>query len=145
MTKFYPAIPRNLLYLTASLLWTIVGLFLILTAVAWLFPFADPDSWILAAVGIFLGVAGYHGPFSSLARKNISRIREKPQKSCFFGFQATRGYLLIALMIPLGFVLKNSPLPRDYLAVAYLAVGTALALASFLYYPYILGAPNEHT
>jgi hypothetical protein len=42
--------------------------------------------------------------------------------------------LIIAVMISLGLFLRHSSLPKQYLAVIYLAVGGALFLSSFYYY-----------
>lgn len=143
MTRFYPAISRQRLYTIAALLWAGVGLMLISRGLAWLLPFCGLKAWLLALAGIILGVIGHAGPFSTLARKNIARIRSKPVKSCIFGFQAIKSYLLLLLMILLGLTLRHSRIDPQYLAVVYLGVGTALALSSLLYYPLIFGNDNE--
>jgi hypothetical protein len=57
-----------------------------------------------------------------------------PAKGCLFAFQAWRSYLIIGVMIGLGFVLRHSQIPKAYLAIVYFAVGGALILASFHYY-----------
>jgi len=142
--RFYPATRRRLLYILAALLWAAAGGVLITKAGHWLLPLSGAVKYPLALCGLILGLAGYLGPFSSLAKKNMRRIRQKPQRSCLFGFQAAKSYLLIGFMIVLGLLLKSSALPLKYLAVLYLAVGTALVLSSLLYYPRILGRNHGH-
>jgi len=143
MTRLYPAISRHRLYIIAALLWAGVGFMLISRGIAWLSPFYVLKAWLLTLAGIILGVIGHLGPFSTLAQKNIARIRSKPLKSCIFGFQAIKSYLLLLLMLLLGLTLRHSRIDPQYLAVVYLAVGTALALSSLLYYPLIFGNDNE--
>ena len=74
--------------------------------------------------------------FLKVAQDNIARIWDSPDRACLFSFQAWRGYLIIAVMIPLGLLLRNSPLPKPYLAVLYTAIGGGLFLASFHYYAF---------
>ena len=54
-----------------------------------------------------------------------------------------RSYLLIPFMIILGVILRHSPVPRLYLAVLYLAIGTALFLSSLRYLRYALRAMRK--
>jgi len=85
-------------------------------------------------------VAGFlkgHFVFSKLAQKNIRRIYElapHKEKVCIFAFQAAFSYLLIIGMITLGILLRFSPIPREYLAIVYLAIGIGLLYASVQYW-----------
>ena len=75
--------------------------------------------------------------FARLARRNIQRIRElspHKEKICLFAFQALQSYVLIIGMITLGILLRLSPIPREYLAIVYLAIGFALVYASLQYW-----------
>jgi hypothetical protein len=66
--------------------------------------------------------------------KNIKRILSLNDKASVFAFQAWTGYLIIAVMMTTGMLLRNSSIPKPYLAVVYLAIGSALLLASMNYY-----------
>jgi len=129
-----PAVARHWLLLLAGLLWSGVGATLCLIACFWLSHQEWPQSGMWAALGVSLGACAYRLPFSSLARKNIRRIAQQPDRVCLFAFQAWRSYLLIIFMALLGFVLRQTPLSRPILAAIYLAVGTGLLLSSVLYY-----------
>ena len=129
-----PAVSRDWLWLVAGLVWSGVGIILCILAVSWFAHMDWPASVSGALTGFGIGVAVYKYGFSLIANKNIDRIALKPDKVCFFAFQAWRSYILILIMMVLGYALRHSPLPRMIIATIYLAVGTALALSSSLYY-----------
>jgi hypothetical protein len=135
MDKSYkPNASRPLLFLTAGLLWTLVGLWLCSLAIMWLRA-SDVEKWYYyALMGSALGLTAYLTVFAQIAKKNIKRLKGLPEKSCFFAFQAWHSYLVIVFMITLGLVLRHSTIPRHWLAVVYLTIGGALLGASFHYY-----------
>jgi len=133
-TKYTPAVPRHWLLLFAGLLWSGVGIGLCIAACCWLSHLDWPKSGVSAATGVGLGVLAYRFGFSAIARQNIRRITQQPERVCLFAFQAWRSYLLIIVMVLLGFVLRQSHLSRLILAMVYLTVGTGLTLSSSLYY-----------
>jgi hypothetical protein len=91
--------------------------------------------WLpLGAIGIISAVMAHRYGFSRIALKNISRLCLLSDKICIFAFQAWRSYLLIIFMIMLGIMLRDSPLPKHFLAIIYMTIGGALFLSSFHYY-----------
>jgi FtsH-binding integral membrane protein len=132
--KYKPNASRPLLFLTAGLLWTFVGLWLCYLAIRWL-RVSGVEHWYLYTFsGVLLAVAAYLFGFSRIAKKNILRLQNLPDKSCFFAFQAWKSYLIIVFMITLGVALRHSSIPRQWLAVVYMTIGGALVGASFHYY-----------
>jgi hypothetical protein len=77
--------------------------------------------------------------FARIARKNSARLESLPARVCVFAFQGWRGYGIIVFMVGLGITLRHSPIPKHWLAVAYLAIGTALVMSSFVIYRKIPG------
>lgn len=136
--KYTPAVPHHWLLLLAGLLWSGVGITLCIVALSWLSHADWPESGWIAGLGFGLGALVYRFGFSGIARKNLLRIAQKPDRVCLFAFQAWRSYLLIILMAALGFALRQSHLSRLVLATIYLSVGTGLALSSALYYREIM-------
>jgi len=132
--KYTPAVARHWLLLFAGLLWSGVGIALCMAACYWLSHCEWPQNIVTAAVGVGFGISVYRLGFSRIARKNIIRIAQQPERVCLFAFQAGRSYLLILIMVALGIVLRQSHLSRLILAMIYLTVGTGLALSSSLYY-----------
>lgn len=90
---------------------------------------------VLLALGIGFLKGRYI--FSKLAFRNIRRIQAlspHKEKICLFAFQAIQSYLIIVGMIILGILLRLSRVPREILAVIYLAIGSALLYASLPYW-----------
>ncbi|HPH96679.1 MAG TPA: hypothetical protein PKW33_17625 [Anaerolineaceae bacterium] len=134
LQKFNPSVSKYLLLALAGLMWSTVGLLLGSMAFTWLTQPVPDGAIILAGLGMVMALAANRFQFSSLARKNINRILAYPSKACLFAFQAWKGYAIIAVMMTGGMWLRNSLIPKPYLAVVYLAIGGALLLASFNYY-----------
>jgi hypothetical protein len=134
LSKYRPAVSRHWLWLIAGLLWSGVGITLCIMACYWLSDMAWPMNVLGVAAGFGSGVAIYRYGFSRIARKNIRRIFGQPEKVCFFAFQAWRSYLLVAVMVLLGYTLRHSQIHRLILAVIYSGIGTGLSLSSSLYY-----------
>ena len=132
--KYTPAVARHWLLLIAGLLWSGVGIALCIAACYWLSHCEWPQNMVTAVLGTGFGILVYRLGFSTIARKNIRRIAQQPERVCLFAFQAWRSYVLIVIMIMLGMVLRHSHLSRLILAMIYLIVGTGLVLSSSLYY-----------
>ena len=54
-------------------------------------------------------------------------------KKCLFAFIPWKSYLIIAVMMTMGIVLRHSSIPKQYLAVLYIGIGLALVLSSVRY------------
>ena len=96
--------------------------------------------WIaaLVALAVVIGVAKSRLVLDNIARKAVIRIHERG-RACYFGFFSVKAWLFIVVMMGGGVMLRNSPLAssgygRDVLAVIYVAVGTALAIADRIYW-----------
>jgi len=135
LLKWYkPSVDRYWLLLLAGSMWSLVGLGLCAVGCRWLSSLAWPGNLVTAIAGFFSGVLVYAFAFSRIVRRNLTRIAEQPARVCLFAFQAWRSYALIFVMMLTGWLLRHARLPILLLAAIYLAIGTALALASSLYY-----------
>lgn len=133
-TKLKPAVPKRWLMLVAGLLWSVVGLALCRVAYKWFMTVGTLPGLFMAIGAVLLSVVVARFGFSRIAQNNIDRLRLLSDRSCLFAFQAWKSYLIIAIMITMGFILRHSPVPRQYLAVIYMTIGGALFLSSFHYY-----------
>ncbi len=115
-------------------MWSAVGVLLLVYAVTWLNHPITALTLALGALGVIISILANRYQFTKLSRKNIVRILSLDDKACLFAFQAWTGYLIIAVMMTAGILLRNSDLPKPYLAVVYAAIGGALLQASFHYY-----------
>jgi len=134
LERLKPAVPRKWLLFLAGLMWSGVGVMLCCLAGGWLSAVPAAVSLPLGLAGAVLAVAVYRFGFSKIARKNIDRISRSPDMACLFSFQAWKSYLIIAVMVTLGLLLRHSSLPKHYLAVVYVTIGGALFLSSLHYY-----------
>jgi hypothetical protein len=72
--------------------------------------------------------------FSTLVNKNITRICKLPDHPCAFAFTAWRGYIIIGVMMTIGITLRNSSLPKEFLAPPYTTMGGALLFGSYRFF-----------
>jgi hypothetical protein len=139
ITQCRPAVDKCWLHLIAGMLWTTVGVMLLNLAVGWLVPVGLPAALAYAFAGLLLALGFYFLSFSKLAGKNVGRIEQiEADKTCIFAFQAWKSYPLILFMIALGITLRHfTPIPKPFLAIAYIGVGGGLFLSSLLYYGHL--------
>jgi len=131
-----PAVHRRTLRFLAGIVWCVVGLALSAVAVYWLVT-APGNRIAPLLIGLIVGQLVYRFGFLRLARENKARISAQAlgkDKVCLFAFQNWRSYVIIVVMMALGYTLRHLPISRLYLAPIYLAIGLGLFLASLHYY-----------
>ena len=132
--KFDPAVDKKFLIALSGIIWSIVGIALCNLAVGWLSEAASEKTYMLGAGGILLAMLIHHFGFLRIVDKNIERILSKSGKVCIFAFQPWKSYLLILIMVGMGMFLRNSAMPKHYLAVIYIGFGGAMLLSSLRYH-----------
>ena len=133
-SKLKPAAPIYWLIAAAGFTWSAVGIMLCRLACRWLDVLVFRAAFLPGAAGMIGAVIAYHFVFSAIAIKNIGRLSLFSGNACFFAFQAWKSYFIIVVMVVLGAILRQSPIPREYLATLYLTIGGALLLSSLHYY-----------
>ncbi len=129
-----PSAPKFILLLIAGLMWVIVGAFLNRLAYHWLLNEKTFNLIILITSGLILAFLIHFFGFSKIVSKNLKRIAEKPKKPCIFGFMSWKSYLIVIIMMTMGIYLRMSPIPKPYLAIIYIGIGTALILSGSKYF-----------
>jgi hypothetical protein len=112
---------------------------LVVVAANWLLQ-ADQHSGVALVIALVAGAIIYLFGFSKLAEINLKRIYDQApgkDKVCVFAFQNTRSYLIIVIMMGMGYGLRHSSIPKIYLAPLYMAIGLALFLSSLKYYQHL--------
>ncbi len=126
-------VPRRWLLILAGITWFAVGLMLCCRAWGWLNTESPNRTWMeelgAGATGFFL----YSFALSKVAQKNIDRIGDLPHRTHAWNFIPMKSYLMIAAMIGMGIMLRNSSLPKELLIIPYTAMGGALILGGVLY------------
>ncbi|MHA1466056.1 MAG: hypothetical protein ACTSQ2_13290, partial [Candidatus Heimdallarchaeaceae archaeon] len=107
-------------------MWIGVGAMLIIFASEWLHDATNQPLWLIILMiltGLLPAFLIYFFGFSKIVKKNIKRIILKPEKFCIFGFISWSSYLIILFMVTLGILLRNSPIPKHFLAALYIGIG----------------------
>jgi len=131
-----PAAHRKVLVSIAGAVWLVVGAVLMIVAIRWTAPFHGYRLLCLAA-GAIAGIMVFKYGFGRLAAANIERIfAQAPGKDkvCLFAFQNVRSYVIIIIMVGLGYTLRHLPISKLYLVPVYFAIGEGMALSSLSYY-----------
>ncbi len=130
MRRFTPRAGERVQLFSAAAMWAIGATILLVRGVGFLH-----DSWyaVLLAGAIVIGLIKSHYLLDRVARKAVLRIHERG-RACYFGFFSWKSWLFVIVMMGGGILLRRSGLPRDFLAVVYVGVGTGLALADRIFW-----------
>jgi hypothetical protein len=131
--KWKPAVNARVLLAISGAMWIGVGAMLLAFAVTWLRPAPLRLALPLAAGGFLAALAIHHFGFLRLVDRNLVRIAALGDGTCVFAFMAWKSYLMVAVMVTMGIMLRRSVIPKPYLAVLYTGIGLALALSSLRY------------
>jgi hypothetical protein len=131
---FKPAIPRQFLLLLAGFVWATAGGVLCLRAFVWEEARGTETLVLIETASIAVAAGAYTLWFSKLVMRNIARIHRLPEWACAFAFTAWHGYLMIGVMMTAGILLRNTSLPRLYLAVPYGIMGVVLLVGSVRFF-----------
>jgi hypothetical protein len=128
--RFTPRAGQRVQLFSAAMMWAVGATILLVRGVGFLH-----DNWFAAllALAVALGVIKSRYLLDRVARKAVMRIHERG-KACYFGFFSWKSWLFVAVMMGGGIMLRHSGLPRDFLAVLYVGVGTGLALADRIFW-----------
>ena len=140
--KYRPAVTKNVLLLLAGLVWFLVGVALVIVSVTWLTA-APVHVHPLAFAGIMLALLVHHLGFLRIVDKNLNRLLSVSGLRCVFGFIPWRSYLIILIMIAMGWMLRHSVIPKHDVAVIYLGIGLALVLSSLRYFRFFFRLSTE--
>ena len=124
---------NKLLYIAASL-WMIVGIILMIVALNWLYIYNNILAFLYLGISLIGGIVIYKFGFSKIVNKNITRINLLEDYSNAFKFLSVKSYFLILIMMTMGYILRHSSLPKQYLSIIYFGIGLALFLSSFGYF-----------
>ncbi len=116
--------------LLAALVWTVVGATLFVTGVHWVLLAPVWWDWPLGMLALGVGWAKGRYVLARAAEANARRIEGSHERR-FIGAAFSVGMWLMAVsMMVLGAILRRSHMPRFWLGLIYVAVGTALLMGS---------------
>jgi len=140
--RYKPGVSKSTLLFIAGMLWVMVGIMLNGMAYSWLRNERLGYALTAAAIGFVGSLIIHRFGFSRIVNRNMDRILPMEGKRCVFSFMPWKSYVLVAVMITMGVLLRHSPIPKLYLSVLYIGIGTALILSSIRYLRRT--SPQEH-
>ena len=114
-------------------MWFGVGTMLLFYRFSWLNAFHVHGSFLFGGIGVVVALVVHHFGFLKIVDKNLGRILPMEGTRCVFSFMTWKSYIMVAVMIAMGTLLRHSPIPKPYLAVVYIGIGLALVLSSVRY------------
>ena len=138
MEKWKPGVPKSILLLIAGVLWFSTGFMLDGISYSWLKIESFTHAILVTIIGFIFALIIHHFGFLRIVDKNLDRILPMEGRRCVFSFMPWKSYILIVVMVFIGFMLRHSPIPKLYLSVLYIGIGTALILSSVRYLRYLL-------
>ena len=133
MQNFKLKTEKTTLLLFAGFAWLFMGTMLLKYSIEWLFNISYIMLIVLLPLTIIFALIINSVGFITIVNKNIDRIFAMSGKQSIFAFIPWQSYITIIVMIAMGKTLKQSILPKQYLAVLYGAIGIALIISSMKY------------
>jgi hypothetical protein len=135
--KYKPAIPRRYLLFIAGVVWTFAGGMLLYKGIS-AFRLYREFIWLKILISMIGGGLFYILLFSKISLKHAWRIINlKNENPCMFAFFNIRSYIMMAVMISGGIILRKSGIiSLEYLSVFYITMGIPLLLSAVRFYYY---------
>ena len=133
-----PGVSKSILLFIAGIVWIMVGIMLNRLAYSWLSAERLYYALLASMIGFVCSLFIHHFGFLRIVDRNLDRILPMEGSRCVFSFMPWKSYLLIMIMIIIGLLLRHSSIPKLYLSVLYIGIGTALILSSIRYLRYLI-------
>jgi len=129
--KYKPSVTKHNLLFIAGLGWTTAGGILAGRGLSYLFQHGQNLGWRLAG-GLVFGMIFYVLLFAKISRKHIKRINGlNIPYPCAFSFFNFRGYLIMAVMISGGVIMRSfDVINKEWLYNFYITMGVPLLIAA---------------
>jgi hypothetical protein len=139
IAKIKPAVSKRVLLFLAGFMWLGVGTMLLFLSFSWLHAFRAHGSFLFTGIGVIVALVVHHFGFLKIVDKNLGRILPMEGTKCVFSFMTWKSYVIVAVMVAMGALLRHSPIPKPYLSILYIGIGLALLLSSIRYLRVLLG------
>jgi hypothetical protein len=127
LKRFTPGVDKRVHLLLSAVLWTAVGMWLLVRGGLWL---RSADALWLIIPALLLGSAKSLLILDRTAEKGIQRILRFNGTACVGAVYSIRTWLLVMAMMAMGYLLRHSGTPKPVLGALYITIGWALVLSS---------------
>ncbi len=118
--------PENLVVF-ATLIWSLVGIMLLLKGWAWK---GTGYGGLILAVGILLGIIKARTILDKKIESSLLRVNKFTEPRPFYNVFSGKTWILVAVMISLGKLLRSLAHPCPAIGILYVTVGSGLLLSS---------------
>jgi hypothetical protein len=122
-----PGVNRKVHLFAAALLWTVVGMVLLIRGWGWIDPVVN--SWFVPAA-LALGTLKSVFILDRSAGRVVERIVLLSDGACLGAVYSWKTWMLVVVMITSGILLRTFFEPGKYIGTVYCAIGWALVLSS---------------
>jgi len=135
--KLKPRVYKRYLFFIAAFVWTFAGGMLLFKGIS-LFDNIKDFFWLKMSISITGGLLFYFLMFLKISGKHTKRILNlKEEYPWMFSFFGIKSYILMAIMITSGILLRKSGLvSQEHLSLFYILMGIPLLLSSIRFYYY---------
>ena len=131
--KYKIPVSKEVHIFLAGFIWMSIGIMLLIFSFIWLWGQTLLTVFVFSGLSIVISLLVYKFGFIKIEKKNLKRIMAFEGKKCVFAFLSWKSYLIIPIMITMGSTLRHSSIPKEYLAIMYLAMGLALLFSGVDY------------
>ena len=139
IAKIKPAVNKRVLLFLAGFMWLGVGTMMLFLSFSWLNSYRVRNSFLFGGMGVIVALVVHHFGFLKIVDKNLGRILPMEGTKCVFSFITWKSYIIVAVMVAMGALLRHSPIPKPYLSILYIGICLALLLSSVRYLRVLLG------
>ncbi len=125
--SFKPGVSRAVHLFAAPFLWTAIGTMLMIRGFGWIGP--GIARWLIL-LSLTVGTAKSLLILDKTARKSLKRIMELNDNTCIGAVYSWQTWLLVAMMMSFGIIMRKFTEPGMVIGVMYFAIGWALFFSS---------------
>jgi len=125
--RIKPGVSRSVHLLIAPLLWTSIGILLMTRGWGWI---GSGNARYLVILAILLGTVKSLFVLDKTAARSIQRIKQFDDATCIGAVYSWKTWVLVALMMTFGIVMRKMTDPGMFIGTLYLAIGWALLFSS---------------
>jgi len=125
--RIKPGVSRSVHLCIAALLWTSIGIMLIVRGWGWIGP---GIARLLAVLALLVGTLKSVFILDKTADRSIVRIKKFNDATCIGAVYSWKTWLLVALMMAFGITMRTLTDPGMVIGTLYVAIGWALLFSS---------------
>ncbi|WP_457572727.1 hypothetical protein [Desulfolithobacter sp.] len=127
LARLKPGVNRSVHLFVASLLWTSIGIMLIVRGWGWMGP--GSGRWLVLPA-LALGMAKSFLVLDRATRRSVARIIELRDGTCLGAVYSWKTWALVGLMMASGITMRALTEPGRVVGTVYVAIGCGLLFSS---------------